>query len=884
MMVSHGERELVLMKKTAQAKPNIRLREARELRGWSQKYVADEIGADRYYLSRWEHGTASPSPYYRQKLCALFGKNARELGLLQDDVQESKRNIARGGPLSEALIPCSPGPIYDPAIPALMSGGKGLVGRDDLLQQLKQRLRDGKEVVLSALNGLPGVGKTTLAAALAHDPDITEHFTDGVLWAGLGPAPNVLSQLSRWGTLLGLSSTEIARLTTIEEWSKVLHMVIGARRLLLVIDDAWRIEAALAFKVGGINCAYVVTTRFPQIALRFASHDTVVVRELTEEDGLSLLSRFVPDLVRSDPSLARSLVRAVGGLPLALTITGGYLRSQSYSGQPRRILAATRRLQDAYERLLLTEPQAPAERSPGLPRDTPVSLQTVIAVGDQQLDDEERSALRALAVFPPKPNSFTEEAVCAIAATPVETLDRLTDAGLVESSEPGRYTLHQTIADYASIQLTGTVPRERLAAYFAAYVEAHSSDYEALEEENVNIVTALEAASALNRQADLLRAVNALARFWDVRGQYVLAETYLKQARDAATSLDDSAGLSGVLLHLGEVLMRRGDYAQAESYLQEGLLLARQENYQEHLIGLYQALGMLTQRQGDFSRAETFLQGGLALARETGDQAHVGVLLKNLGTLEAVQGNYARAEIYLQEGLEVARQVGDREALSQVLLNLGQLASERGDNSTAEALSLEALSLAQQIGHREVMSLLLTNLGVLAGEQGDFVRAENYLNEGLEIARQIGYRERISLLLTNLGWLSAEQEHYDQAEGYLQESLLLANDIGNRWLMSGTLKFLGDVQVKLKQYESARATFQKVFELAADGNQRMMGEALFGLAMVSAAEGNLVEARRQAEESLVIYEKIGQGAAAKVRAWLSNLPDKNAHGSEKYPE
>ena len=872
------------MKKTAQAKPNILLKEARELRGWSQKYVADEIGADRYYLSRWEHGTASPSPYYRQKLCALFGKNARELGLLPDDAQESRRGAAHVEPAPPALAPHGPGPIYDPAIPAQMPGGRGLVGRDELLQQLKERLRDGGEVVLSALNGLPGVGKTSLAVALARDPEIVAHFSDGVLWAGLGPTPNVLSLLSRWGMLLGLSSTEIARLTTIEEWSKVLRMVIGTRRLLLVIDDAWRIEAALAFKVGGLNCAYLVTTRFPQIALRFASHDTLVVHELTEEDGVALLSRFVPDLVRGDPNQARSLVRAVGGLPLALTIIGGYLRTQSYSGQPRRIHAATRRLQDAYERLLLTEPQAPAERSPGLPRDTPVSLQTVIAVGDQQLDEQERSALRALAVFPPKPNSFTEEAACAIAATPVETLDRLSDAGLLESSEPGRYTLHQTIADYARIQLSGTAPHERLAAYFATYVEVHTGDYEILDQESANIVAALEAAIALDRQADLLWVVNALARFWDVRGQYALAETYLQQAREAATSLDERAGLTEALLHLGEILMRRGDYAQAEAYLQEGLLLARRGNYKEHLIGLLQALGMLTQRQGDNARAETLLQEGLTLARETGDQARTGVLLKNLGTLEALQGNYARAEIYLQEGLELARQVGDREALSQVLLNLGQLASERGDNHRAEALSLEALSLAQQIGHREVMSLLLTNLGVQAGEQGELTRAENYLNEGLEMARQIGYRERISLLLTNLGWLASEQEHYAQAEEYLQESLALANDIGNRWLMSGTLKFLGDVQVKLEQFDAARSTFHRVLELAAGGNQRMMGEAHFGLAIVSAAQGNLIEARSQAQESLAIYEKIGQGAATRVKEWLSSLPDQDDREPENGPQ
>jgi transcriptional regulator with XRE-family HTH domain len=71
------------MKKAARTIPNQRLREERELRGWSQKYVADQIGADHYYISRWEHGITVPSPYYRQKLCELFGKNAKELGLLQ---------------------------------------------------------------------------------------------------------------------------------------------------------------------------------------------------------------------------------------------------------------------------------------------------------------------------------------------------------------------------------------------------------------------------------------------------------------------------------------------------------------------------------------------------------------------------------------------------------------------------------------------------------------------------------------------------------------------------------------------------------------------------------------------------------------------------------
>src|SRR5581483_7560720 len=63
--------------------PNYRLKQARELRGWSQAKVAEQIGTDATTVSRWERGIFSPTPYFREKLCDLFGKNAEELGLVE---------------------------------------------------------------------------------------------------------------------------------------------------------------------------------------------------------------------------------------------------------------------------------------------------------------------------------------------------------------------------------------------------------------------------------------------------------------------------------------------------------------------------------------------------------------------------------------------------------------------------------------------------------------------------------------------------------------------------------------------------------------------------------------------------------------------------------
>src|SRR5436853_5777447 len=74
------------MNKAARTLPNQRLRRERELRGWSQEDVARKIGApDDKTVRRWESGKVSPTPHYRQKLCALYDKSAQELGFIEEN-------------------------------------------------------------------------------------------------------------------------------------------------------------------------------------------------------------------------------------------------------------------------------------------------------------------------------------------------------------------------------------------------------------------------------------------------------------------------------------------------------------------------------------------------------------------------------------------------------------------------------------------------------------------------------------------------------------------------------------------------------------------------------------------------------------------------------
>jgi transcriptional regulator with XRE-family HTH domain len=93
--------------------PNALLRQERLLRGWSQQEVGNHVGTDGYTVSRWERGRALPSPYFRQRLCDLFGKNAQALGLLQQhrkvEVQPlveatSSEPLAQGSGEAPALL------------------------------------------------------------------------------------------------------------------------------------------------------------------------------------------------------------------------------------------------------------------------------------------------------------------------------------------------------------------------------------------------------------------------------------------------------------------------------------------------------------------------------------------------------------------------------------------------------------------------------------------------------------------------------------------------------------------------------------------------------------------------------------------------------------
>jgi tetratricopeptide (TPR) repeat protein/transcriptional regulator with XRE-family HTH domain len=831
------------------------LKQERELRGWSLQKVADTLGITSRTVSRWEHGTALPYPHYREQLCILFGKNAQELGLLSQENEQTPEEAISLQP--QPLVPLSlenDMKLYDPMMPP--AGAGGLIGRDGLLEQLKQRLCAGNSA-LSALNGLPGIGKTALAIALASDAQVQAQFCDGVLWAGLGTTPNVVGLLARWGKLLDVPPTAIGNTDSPLDWGQALRAAIGKRHMLLVIDDVWQLDTALALQVGGPYCACLITTRFPQIAFGFATEGAMEVPELSDEDGLALLARFASELVAQEPEQALALVRSVGSLPLALKLMGKYLATQTYHGHPRRLQKALVELHDTKHRLHLNMSIPFVERSPNLPANISLSLHAAIDVSNQHLSSQAREALCALSVFPAKPESFSEDAALAVTATPEEVLDELSDAGLLESSRSGRYSLHQTIADYARTQRTGTIAHERLIAYGIEYAERQAKDAVALEQESTIILAALHAAYMLGRHDELVRGVCAIAHFLQMHGVYTLAKQHLLENYQATTPLRDAPSVTSPLLRLGRVMQTWGDDVQIETYLQEGLALARVIDNHERVAVLLTSLGWIASEQGDYIQAEMYYQKGLAQVRQTGDRDRVRALLAGLGWIAEKRGDCAQAETYLQEEVRMAREDRDHAQLSILLTSLGWIVSKQGNYVQANAYLQEGLALAHEVGDPDTPSSIFNCLACIALDWGDYSQAENYAQQGLLLARQLGSQELACILIGALGWIAEMQREYTQAEAYYQEGLTLARQIEHRELHAWYLAGLGWVAYEQKDYERAEVYLQEALVLARQLSHRELLFRLFTiLGRIAGKRGDDILAESYLQEGLKIIRQM----------------------------
>ncbi len=326
-----------------------------------------------------------------------------------------------------------------------------LIGREEALHDLKQHLGlDGRSEsalpvqVLTAVRGWPGVGKTTVAAALANDSDIRAAFPDGILWASLGERPNLFAELFSW--LHALTGGQPPQCRTAHDASTQIASRLRDRRALLIVDDVWQIEHAKPFQVGGKHCAALVTTRSNEIAQALAPtrDDIYWLPVLTEEKALDLLRALAPSVVKAHPDEARALVRDLEGLPLALQVAGRLLEAEA--GMNWGIAD----LLDDLRRGAMLKAPVPANRIGATGSETTPTVAALLRRSTDALDEETRDRFALLGAFAPKPATFDLEALAGAwqVGDARPTVRQLVDRGLLEPVG-GRFQMHALLVQHA---------------------------------------------------------------------------------------------------------------------------------------------------------------------------------------------------------------------------------------------------------------------------------------------------------------------------------------------------------------------------------------------------------------------------------------------------
>jgi len=258
--------------------------------------------------------------------------------------------------------------------------------RTEILSRLMTLVKGTETAAITAQRavgayGMGGIGKTTLAAALAHDEDIWERFPDGVFWVTLGQDGNPFQAQQ---TIFRMATGENPVFETTAEGKNRLRQALEGKAALLIVDDVWELNHIEPLRVVSGNSRLLLTTRILKIVNRIGA-DALALETLDENQALALL-RSTSRREKSLPAVASDLAKACGYLPLALASIGTQLR-----GKPAK----------AWKKILRRLEAANINRFrsdlPGYPYD---NLFKVFQVSFETFDKAVQARYLDLAVFP----------------------------------------------------------------------------------------------------------------------------------------------------------------------------------------------------------------------------------------------------------------------------------------------------------------------------------------------------------------------------------------------------------------------------------------------------------------------------------------------------
>ncbi|MEU0529119.1 ATP-binding protein [Amycolatopsis tolypomycina] len=651
-----------------------------------------------------------------------------------------------------------------PAAPGLFTGRTTELARlDRTLTHTATPQGQGATVLVSAIGGAGGIGKTWLALAWAYRH--LERFPDGQLFVdlhGFSPAGEpVQPAVAVRGFLdaLGVDANRIP--TDLDAQAKLYRTLVAGRRMLIMLDNAATSDQVAPLLPGSPTCTVLITGRHRLDSLidrHGARHLPLDVLSPEEARGL-LAARLGAAHVAAEPEAVDELIRLCGGHPLALTII-----ARTAGTRPGAALAeAAAELRDLGLEALdhNTDPAA--------------SLPTVLSWSLRYLTDTQRTVFALLGIAP-GPDT-TPPATAALTSLPDRlarrALSGLENASLLERRPGGRYAMHDLIRRYATDTAHTTLPEHvRDAALTRAgdfhLHTAHAADrllnphrplvrpeppalgvrphplpdtdaaLAWMDAEHTTLLATQRTAAALGHHHTVWHLAWNLATFHQRRGHRHDAVTTWQAALDAADHLPDPATRSRTHRFLGGACSLLGLYEQATAHLEQALDLALRHHDPTEQAHTHRILAFAWGRRGDDRQALEHSQRALDLYRALDQPVWEASVLNEVGWFAARLGQFDTAREHCHAALTLHRHHRNPNGEADTLDSLGYIAHHTGDHHQALDHYHHALTLRRTLGNAYAVADNLDGMGHPCAALGRHEQARTVWREALELYRDQG--------------------------------------------------------------------------------------------------------------------------------------------------
>ncbi len=618
-------------------------------------------------------------------------------------------------------------------------------------------------VVISAIGGTAGVGKTALAVHWAHQ--MASRFRDGQLYVnlrGFDPSGNPVAPaeaVRRFLDALWVPARQIP--SSPEAQQDLYRSLLADQRMLIVLDNARDTEQVRPLLPGGPSCLVLVTSRNQLTSLVAAEGAHPVTLDLlspAEADEL-LAQRLGRERLAAEPGVAAELIDLCARLPLALSIAAAHAAMQP--DLPLTALAG--QLREASGRL------------DALDAGDAASVRAVFSWSYQNLSAPAARMFRLLSLHPGP--DITAAAAASLAGIQLvqarDVLGGLSRASLLTQHLPGRFTVHDLLRAYAAERAAAedSLPQQRAATHRMLDHYLH---------------TAHAAALVLHSHRDTISLVPAQPGVTPeaVEG-YGQAMAWFDAEHRVVLATIDQAVSAGFDTHGWQIPL---------------------------------TLTTFFDRRGYWRSYPTAQQTALASAQRLGDREAQALVHRSLGHASTQVGSYQDAVHHYEQALDLYRQLGDREGQARALLGLGFVHDRQGQYRHALAHCLEALEVYQALGDRMRQASILNNIGWCHVRLGSYQDALAYCKQALSLHQEIGYQHGEANAWDSLGCANDHLGRHSEAVACYQEALTLLGKLDDRLLRSDVLIHLGDAHHSNSEPQAAREAWQQALAIMEDLN------------------------------------------------------------------